>query len=172
MNCPFCESVMASGKVSVERSTFGDVMNVLGVLTGSASAQPQYLYFRQSGGGEATQVEHSREAFRCGHCQALLIAGTVATRKSRQKAPQRFRGESQPSEVVPREVSRVVEPPRELSVEEMFREALRLDQEGEWDQAAAVYDRIAEKIPDQQDGEYARTCAREMRQKRARAGGG
>jgi hypothetical protein len=64
------------------------------------------------------------------------------------------------------------EPSRELSVEEMFCEAVSLDQQGEWARAAAVYDRIAEKIPDQQDREYARNCAREMRQKVARAGGG
>ena len=96
----------------------------------------------------------------------------MARRKGRQKTAQRFRGESQPLEGAPPEVSRVVEPPRELSVEEMFREAVSLDQQGEWARAADVYDRIAEKIPDQQDGEYARTCAREIRQKVARAGGG
>ena len=40
MKCPFCESVMASGKLTVERSTFGDVVEVLGVLTGSVASQP------------------------------------------------------------------------------------------------------------------------------------
>ena len=42
MKCPFCDSMMAPGKVSVEKSTFGEVVNVLGVIT---SGIPSQLYF-------------------------------------------------------------------------------------------------------------------------------
>jgi hypothetical protein len=79
MKCPFCESVMASGKVGVEKSTFGEVVNVLGVIAGGISFQPYYLYFRQIGGGAPSHVEHCGEAFPCEQCQALIIKGTKAS---------------------------------------------------------------------------------------------
>jgi hypothetical protein len=78
MKCPFCETVMLSGKVSVGPSTLGALAEVLDLVTGGGSSAPHYLYFRQAGDGPATRVEHSGEAFRCGRCQALVIAGTAA----------------------------------------------------------------------------------------------
>jgi hypothetical protein len=79
MKCPFCESMMASGKVGVEKSTFGEVVSVLGAISSGIPSQPHYLYFRQSDGGESTHVEHSGEAFHCEQCQALIIRGTAAS---------------------------------------------------------------------------------------------
>jgi hypothetical protein len=60
---------------------------------------------------------------------------------------------------------------KERPIAKLFREAVRLDRKGEWEQAAAICDRIAERIPGQQDGDYARNLAREIREKMARARG-
>ena len=76
MRCPACDAEMRAGRTSVERSTFGAVLDVVGVLTGGNSSTPRYLYFRQDGDvGEAICVEHSRPAFYCAECQSLLISG-------------------------------------------------------------------------------------------------
>ena len=85
MKCPFCESEMTSGKVSVEQSTFGQVMNVVDALTDRLSPQVHYVYFRDTAGGDATHVDHSRKAYRCRGCEALVIAGKKARPKGRTK---------------------------------------------------------------------------------------
>lgn len=81
MKCPFCESEMLSGKVSVANSAVGKVMEVMGVFMGGLPSQPHYIYFCQTGGGATTEVDHSQEAFRCSNCEALVIAGTKSKLK-------------------------------------------------------------------------------------------
>ena len=75
MKCPFCGSIMVGGKVTVEKSGFGEAMDVLDAITGGMTSQPHYIYFRESGGEAASHVDHSGEALRCGQCRALLIRG-------------------------------------------------------------------------------------------------
>ena len=53
-------------------------------------------------------------------------------------------------------------------VDEMFNAAVKFDQRGDWADAIAVFDRIAEKLEGQQDGEYARNCAQRVREKLSR----
>jgi hypothetical protein len=48
------------------------------------------------------------------------------------------------------------------SVPVMFSTADKLDQRGDWADAIAVYEQIAERRKGRQDGEYARNCADEI----------
>jgi hypothetical protein len=52
----------------------------------------------------------------------------------------------------------------ESSVDEMFNEAFELDQRGDWVEAVALYERIADELQGHQDGEYARSCAQQIRE--------
>ena len=58
-----------------------------------------------------------------------------------------------------------------VPVEDMFSQAIGLEQEGEWEKAIALYERIAENLQGYQDAEYAKNCARAVREKIALTGG-
>jgi hypothetical protein len=58
------------------------------------------------------------------------------------------------------------------SVEDLSNQASNLDSEGEWEKALAIYEQLATRLQGQQYGEYARNCAREIREKIAQAKGG
>ena len=72
-------------------------------------------------------------------------------------------------EVLSGEEKEIVRPkvlPSEEEVrEEMFVQASRLDQRGDWPEAIALYEQLAEESQDRQDAEYARNCARQIREK-------
>ena len=53
--------------------------------------------------------------------------------------------------------------------DELFRKALNLDQRGEWAEAVALYEQIAEKLQGQQESEYAKNCAQQIREKMAQS---
>jgi hypothetical protein len=78
--CPFCDRPMQPGSASIARSTEGEVSAALTALAGSGSSGiwPDHLYFTAPN-GESTCVEHGRGAFRCSHCEAVLITGTKET---------------------------------------------------------------------------------------------
>jgi hypothetical protein len=84
MKCPFCESEMPTGTVSIAKSTLGEVMDVLDVLKGGAWSQPHYIYFHPTGGTAATHVDHSREAFHCNNCGTLILAGMIPKPEGRE----------------------------------------------------------------------------------------
>ena len=50
-------------------------------------------------------------------------------------------------------------------VEEMFSEAFKFDRRGDWADAIAVLECIAERRKGQQEGEYARNCAQDIYEK-------
>jgi hypothetical protein len=54
--------------------------------------------------------------------------------------------------------------------EEMFHQALKLDQRGDWSEAVALYEKLAEEAQDRQDAEYAQNCAQQIREKMKMAG--
>lgn len=54
------------------------------------------------------------------------------------------------------------------SIDEMFSRALKLDKRGDWAEAVALYEQIAEQVQGQQDGEYAANCAKQIREKMAK----
>ncbi len=53
----------------------------------------------------------------------------------------------------------------EKAREEMFGQALKLDQRGDWSEAIALYEQLAVEAQDRQDAEYARNCAQQIREK-------
>jgi hypothetical protein len=59
----------------------------------------------------------------------------------------------------------------EVLVEDMFSRAIGLEQEGEWEKAIILYERIAENLQGYQDAEYAKNCARAVREKITLTGG-
>lgn len=59
----------------------------------------------------------------------------------------------------------------EVPVEDMFSQAIGLEQEGEWEKAIALYERVAENRQGYQDAAYAKNCARAVREKIALTGG-
>jgi hypothetical protein len=62
-------------------------------------------------------------------------------------------------------------PPREPTVEDLFSQASSLDAAGEWAKALAIYDALANRLAGEQDGEYARNRAKEIRAKMAQVSG-
>jgi hypothetical protein len=56
-------------------------------------------------------------------------------------------------------------PAGEPSVEDLLNQAGDLDAEGEWEKALELFEQLAPRLQGQQDGEYARNCAREIRKK-------
>ena len=54
---------------------------------------------------------------------------------------------------------------KEPSAEEMFNMAAMLDKRGDWADALTIYDYVAEKFKDQQEGRYALNCAEQIRDK-------
>lgn len=63
-------------------------------------------------------------------------------------------------------------PPPEPSLEDLLNQASNLDTDGEWEKALAIYEHVATRLHGQQEGEYARNCAREVREKIAQSKGG
>jgi hypothetical protein len=53
----------------------------------------------------------------------------------------------------------------EVPIEAMFRKAINLEQEGEWEKAIAVYDRIAVNLEGHQDAQYAKDRAQTLQQR-------
>ncbi len=53
----------------------------------------------------------------------------------------------------------------ETTRQKMFDQALELDQRGDWSEAIALYERLAEEGQDRHDAEYARNCAQQIREK-------
>lgn len=88
----------------------------------------------------------NNEAFGCKKCSSVFVTGRVTAEPGTLNHEQ------------------------EAAVS-MFNEATRLDQAGEWDRAIALFEQIADKLPGQQDGDYARNCANAIRKKKARAEG-
>ena len=56
-------------------------------------------------------------------------------------------------------------PGEEKGREEMYGKALKLDQRGDWSEAIALYERLADESQDRQDAEYARKCVLQIREK-------
>ena len=56
---------------------------------------------------------------------------------------------------------------KQSPVEEMFDRAFKLDRRGDWAEAIDLYEQIAEMLPDEQEGQYARNCAQQIRAKMA-----
>jgi hypothetical protein len=56
---------------------------------------------------------------------------------------------------------------KQSPVEEMFNRAFKLDRRGDWAEAIDLYEQIAEMLPDEQEGQYARNCAQQLRAKMA-----
>jgi hypothetical protein len=89
MKCPYCDGAMQVGKASVAKSTLGEVADVLNVLRGGLSSQSHYVYFRAAETREAIYVDHSRTAFYCPSCQALVLgpAGPGKDKGLRRASP-------------------------------------------------------------------------------------
>lgn len=74
MNCPSCRAPMRSGVLDISRSAagmFGDL------LTGDLFSMPQYLHFSEGGDTGWIRLDTMRPAFRCSHCETLVIDGTT-----------------------------------------------------------------------------------------------
>lgn len=51
--------------------------------------------------------------------------------------------------------------------EEMLKRAFELDRRGDWLEAIELYEQVAEMLPEQKEGQYARNCAEHIRKKMA-----
>ena len=82
MRCPYCQSPMQVGKASVQRDAFGAIVDAVGILSGGMGGASHYVYFRRHKGGETVCVDHSRGAFYCPSCQALVLGPANQTQES------------------------------------------------------------------------------------------
>jgi hypothetical protein len=73
MRCPCCHGQLVPGRIDISRTTLGAITDF---VTGDLACMPHYVYFYPEGGGEALCLDHSRRAFHCPSCEALVIAGT------------------------------------------------------------------------------------------------
>ena len=56
-------------------------------------------------------------------------------------------------------------PSEEQATGDKLAQAFRLDQRGDWSEAIALYEQVAEESQGQQHAEYARNCAQQIREK-------
>jgi hypothetical protein len=78
---------MTAGRADIGRTTFGVLTDL---VAGDIGTVPQYLHFYPDGGGDSVYLDHTRPAYRCRGCEAVVLAGTQAKpagRKKRQPEP-------------------------------------------------------------------------------------
>lgn len=147
MKCPSCDHEMARGFVWVDR----------GFLDGFALTGPSVFWAvgdelpkdRLLIGKKHDELLFSEDdpkrSFRCLACGIIVATGIVDHSNSVLHAEKKAR-------------------------EEMFQQALKLDQCGDWSEAVALYDKLAGDARDRQDAEYAQNCAQRIREKMKMAG--
>jgi hypothetical protein len=57
---------------------------------------PHYLYFYPDGGGESICLDHARQAFHCGSCEAFVIAGKTTKAEERKERREEHSSEAKP----------------------------------------------------------------------------